>query len=369
MVRVLPWVLVFAWCACPGPVPTPSDGGVDAGAVDDGGTACSPRPTFIEDAGTCVPLADDYLPRQGLSAGDSWPACVSDANGYSPINPSISTVARVAAYEQIAELLWRDGGVPSPQAFVDARVLYAQDQGLDSRVQRREDVHYPAAPMACSTAGIPEQHPDRCVGPAKLLPLLNDAFARGAQGEAPRVHAARIEAALHWFLYVSALSEVMSCTTRAQDCDSCWAYYTGGTPRDAPLGLAKEVAALGPETHQRAYDATLAVRCWRNLDNETGVATDTALRDRAFAQLDRALVRGVALALRQRVTELGCSTGEVLDARWAYVQVLAPLLDRALRERDATRADVLRTELSKATPGEVNAAAVTASLDTAFPCP
>lgn len=367
MVRALFWASVLSLCACPGPFPTTTDGGVDAGTADDGGTAC--RPAFVEDAGACVPLADDYLPRQNMSAGDAWPACVADGNTYSPINPSISTVARVAAYEQIAELLWRDGGVPSPQAFVDARVLYAQDQGLDSRVQRREDVHYPAAPMACSTAGVPELHPDRCVGPAKLLPLLNDAFARGAQGEAPRVHAARIEAALHWFLYVSALSEVMSCTTRAQDCDSCWAYYTGGTPRHAPLGLAKEVAALGPETHQRAYDATLAVRCWRNLDNETGVATDTALRDRALAQLDRALVRGVALLLRQRVTELGCSTGAVLDARWAYAQVLAPFLDRAVRERDVTQADVLRTELAKATPGAVNAAAVAAALDTVFPCP
>ncbi|MEW5740884.1 MAG: hypothetical protein AB1938_18335 [Myxococcota bacterium] len=366
--RHLPAALLLFFCACPGPAPAPTDGGVDGGGSD-GGAACQPRPSFPEDAGACLPLADDYQPRFNGSSGDGWPACVSDSNTYTPINPSISTVARVAAYEGIAELLWRDGGVPSPQAFVDARVLYAQDQGLDSRVQRREDVHYPAAPMPCSTAGIPEQHPERCVGPAKLLPLLNDAFARGAMGEAPRVHAARIEGALHWFLYVSSLSEVMSCTNRAQDCDSCWAYYTGGTPRDSPLGLAREVAALGPEAHQRAYDGTLAVRCWRNLDNETGVAMNTTLRDRAFAQLDRALLRGLALALRQRVTELPCSTGDVLDARWAYVQVLAPLLDRAARERNGPQADVLKAELSKSSPLSVDVGAVTGALDALFPCP
>lgn len=323
----------------------------------------------MENVTSCQPLATDYLPRTSNSSTDTWPACISDTNTFTPIDPNISSIARVTAFENIAGLLWRDGVLPSPQAFIDARVEYALDQGLDSRLQRREDVHYPAAPAPCSTAGIPAQHPDRCAGPATLLPILNDAFAKGAMGETPRIHAARIEAALVWFLYLSSLSEVRSCTTRPQDCDSAWAYYTGGTARDAPLGLAKRVRALGPETHHRAYDATLAVRCWRNLDNETGVATDTARRDLAFSQLDEALLRGLALVLRQQATELSCTTGEVREARFAFVTTLGPFFDRAARARDAGQADVLRREVTRAGPGEVDVAALTGALDALFPCP
>ncbi len=359
-------VAALCLCACPGPGPSPTDGGT--GAADAGGF-CEPPPAYLEDVSACAPAADDYQPRLNGSAGDPWPACISDSNSYTPINPSISSVARVAAFEQIAELLWRGNRVPSAQDFVDARVLYAADQGLDSRVQRREDLHYAAAPAPCATAGVPEQYPDRCVGPAKLLPVLNDAFARGAAGEAPLTHAARIQAALLWFLYASALSEVVSCTTKPQDCDSCWAYYSGGTPRDAPVGLGGQVKALAPETHQRAYDATLAVRCWRNLDNETGTATNTALRDRALAQLDRAMLRGVAVIYRQRVAELGCARAEALQASWASVQVLGPLLDRAARVRDAARADVIKAELAKASPAQVDVGAVTAAIDALFACP
>lgn len=369
MLRSLALALVaVSFCACPAPAPNPTDGGGGGGGGDDGGF-CNPPLTWVEDVSACMPAPDDYRPRVNMSAADTWPACVSDSNAYSPINPSISSVARVAAFEQIADALWRDGGVPSAQAFVDARVIYAQDQGLDSRVQRREDIHYPAAPMACSTAGVPEQYPDRCVGPAKLLPVLNDAFAKGAMGEAPRVQAARIEAALLWFLYVSPLSEATSCATKPQDCDSAWAYATGGAPRDQTLGLSKYAGALGPETQQRIYDGTLAVRCWRNLDNETGTAMDLTMRDRARGQLDRALLRGIAIVLRQRVAELACTTGTVRDARWAFVQVLAPLIDRPARERDATRADALKAELSKAGPGEVDVPAALAALDGLFPCP
>ena len=183
----------LALAACPVPAPTPTDGGVDGGADDAGpsGTFCEPPPAFVENLASCQHFVDDYLPRVSNSSTDTWPACISDSNVFTPINPNISSIARVTAFEDIATLLWRDGVSPSPQAFVDARVAYAIDQGIDSRVQRREDLHYPAAPSACSTAGIPEQYPDRCAGPAKLLPILNDAFAKGAMGEAPRVHAAR----------------------------------------------------------------------------------------------------------------------------------------------------------------------------------
>ena len=274
---LLPLLLV----ACGTPQPK-ADAGTDAGA--DAGptraTDCMPAPMHLEAVAACAPAATDYRPRDG---GDTWPACISDDNVYHPISPNISSIARVSGFEEIAALLWRDAKIPSRQDFIDARVIYAQSEGLDSRVQRREDVHYPA-PAAldggtaakCSDVGVPAQYPDRCVGPAKLLPILNDAFARGAMGEAPRLHAARIEAALLWFLYVSTLSEVMSCGAKPQDCDSCWAYFAGGGPRAAPLGLGKVISSLGPDTYDRGYDATLAVRSCRKLDNYTCAPADAS---------------------------------------------------------------------------------------------
>lgn len=362
-----PLVLIaFALCAC---VKDPSSTGQDGGSGTNAEGFCEPVPSHIDDVSSCQPSADDYQPRVNSSASDTWPACISDDDVYHPIDPNISTVARVAAFEDIAAKLWKDKRRPSAQDFVDARVVYAQDQGLDSRVQRREDIHYPAAPQACSTAGIPEAYPDRCVGPAKLLPTLNDAFAKGAGGEAPLVHAARIEAALLWFFYVSALSEATSCAAKPQDCDSCWAYYSGGGSREAPLGLSRYVRELGVETHERAYDGALAVRCWRNLDNETGTATDLALRDRAREQLDRAMLRGIALVARQRFTELGCSRGEVLEARWAFLQTLVPLLDRAARERSVADADSLEQQVQASGPEAVDADAAIRALDALFPCP
>jgi hypothetical protein len=364
--RPVALLLLSVGCALKDPEPSPKvDGGPGTNALG----FCEPKPSAADVLTGCQAKSDDYRPRDSGSSADSWPACISDDNRYHPINPSITTVSRVAAFDEIAGKLWEGDRVPTAQEFVEARVIYAQDQGLDSRVQRREDVHYPAPPQPCSTAGIPADHPDRCVGPSKLLPVLNDAFAKGSQGEMPLVQAARIEAALLWFLYISALSEVTSCTTRAQDCDSAWAYYSGGTERAAPAGLSRYVKALSEETHQRAYDATLAVRCWRNLDQETGTATDVALRDRARAQLDRATLRGVALIARQRFTELLCSKDEVLAARWAFLQTLVPLLDRAARELDAVEADALKAQISAAGPQLVDVPAALRSLDTLFPCP
>ncbi|MBN1205230.1 MAG: hypothetical protein JXB05_09930 [Myxococcaceae bacterium] len=334
---------------------------------------CSNAPNTPEDLSSCLPAATDYRPREPQvndSTSDAWAACISDDNTYHPIDPNISTVARVAAFEEIDTLLWRNGKVPATNDFVAALDMYTQPEGLASRVQRREDYHYPpAAAGSCRNAGVPETAPDRCVGPARLLPILNDAFTRGGQGEAPRLHAARIEAALLWFLYISAISEVNTCTTTPKDCDSGWAYYSGGTERCAPKGLAAYVQAVGPQTHERAYDATLAVRCWRNLDNEAGAATHTALRDQAIAQLDRATLRGVALILRQRFTQLSQGGDEEKQAHLAFINTLGPFLDREARARNATQADALKAQVSKTSAAEVDVPAATAALDTLFSCP
>ncbi|WP_375770014.1 hypothetical protein NR798_03755 [Archangium gephyra] len=182
------------------------------------------------------------------------------------------------------------------------------------------------------------------------------------------MNAARIEAALLWFLYVSPLSEVTSCTNKDADCDSAWAYYTGGTPRTEPVGLARYVRELAPATHERAYDATLAVRCWRDLDRATP-ANDLELRDRARAQLDHAMQRGMAIIVRQRFQELTCTSGEAKAARWAFLKVLVPLLEREARARNPAEADVLKAQVEKLDPEAVDASAAITALDRLFPCP
>jgi hypothetical protein len=368
-------------CGKPDPVPTSRDGGagdaeraaVDSGTSTDAGADSGncPLAPNVEDVSKCQPAGSDYQPRKNNSAGDGWAPCISDDNTYHRIQQTVSSIARVTAFEDIAAKLWEGGKPPSTQDFLDSRIIYAQDQGLDSRVQRREDVHYaaPSGGKKCSDPGAPDLFPDRCVGPKKLLPILNESFAAGSKGETPRAHAARIEAALLWFLYVSSLSEVESCAAKPADCDSAWAYYTGGTPRESPIALARYVKARGPETHDRAYDGVLAVRCWRNLDNETGTAQNLVQRNQARDQLDRAMLRGVALIVRQRLSDLACASGDVKDARFAFVRTLLPFLDRAARERDATKADVLKAQAQAASPDLVDVGAAITALDGLFPCP
>ncbi|MBI5547690.1 MAG: hypothetical protein HY901_27730 [Deltaproteobacteria bacterium] len=351
-------------CGCPEDNVEPiRDAGTTAA---DAGGDCPTPPVYTEDLAGCAPLATDYQPRVNGSADDAWPACISDDNAYHKVDPSISTIARIEAFDQIADKLWRNGRSPTAQDFIDARVLYVLDQGLDSRVQRREDIHYPAGAAACTDPAVADANPDRCAGPERLLPILNDSFARGAQGEAGKVHAARIEAALLWFLYLSSLSEAESCAKKAQDCDSCWAYYTGGTPRETPAGLARYVKALGPQTHERAYDGTLAVRCWRDLDSATP-ATDAERRTLARNQLDKALLRGMALVVRQRFTELACSDAEGKQARLAFLRALVPLLDREARVRNLTLAAALQAQVAEGV--EPDLAEALGSLDGLFSCP
>jgi hypothetical protein len=110
------------------------------------------------------------------------------------------------------------------------------------------------------------------------------------------------------------------------------------------------------------------VRCWRNLDNETGAAQDLAMRDRAILQLDRALLRGVALLVRQRFEELECAEEDYQAAALEGLRILVPLLDRATRERETAAADLLLAEVQKeASAVDVQSAA--AALDRIYDCP
>lgn len=85
----------------------------------------------------------------------------------------------------------------------------------------------------------------------KIEPMLNDAFAAGAAGKDPVLNAARVEAALLWFLFVSPYKETRTCATAQADCDSGWAYYTGGDD-DRTLegrGFARYVRARSKQAH------------------------------------------------------------------------------------------------------------------------
>ena len=334
------------------------------GGVED---PCDPNAGLTtQDDASCTPAADDYEPRDQASANDSWPACVSDQGTYQPLEASISTIARIGAFEEISTLLAFDGSrVPSAKDFLDARVVYTQAEGLESRVVRREDEHYPAAPSSCRDLSDAEQmqYADRCVGPAKIRPILNDAFQQGSLGGERVRNAARIEAALLWFLYVSVHKEALTCAEVPKDCDSSYAYYTGGESRITPIGMARYVDARSPEAHDRIWDGILAVRCWRDLDNPTGVAEDTAMQTRALHQLDRALLRGVALIVRQRLENLSC------PAAWETVRILGPVLYREAEARNASHAAKLREQFDSAVPEDVDVTAAQQAIDALFPCP
>jgi hypothetical protein len=285
-----------------------------------------------------------------------------------------STSARTLAWDSMAGKLWRNQAVPTMQNFLDARNEYSVAQGIGSRVDRRQDIHYPEIPgapsaLACTVAGNPALYPDRCAGPARLNPIINDAFQKGIAQMEPRVQAARIEAALLWFFYLSTLSEVWTCSfDKKDDCDSALAYYNAFTPRDELHGLASYIQALGPETHQRAFDGFLAERCWRDLDQALP-ATNTALYTRASNQIDRAELRGLALVARQRFGSLPCTTGEDQKAAHEFLKILVGFLDRDARSRNATQADVLETQVEKGDPAAIDVKAATDALDALYPCP
>ena len=358
--------------------------GADAAATDAVVLDAGPDAVMPDANPACVPGPDDYRPEAG-SINDTWPACISDDGEYHPFDVSISTVARVGAYEAIAGLLFT-GVAPAPSAFTDARVQYALDGGLESRVARREDEHYPPAmkaglPVACNTldpmlaedAAILAANRDRCVGPMVLQPLLNQAFATGQIATAaPRVRrlaAAQIEGALLRFLYTSVHKEAITCTSVQRDCDSMYAYYTGGQPRSGGLGLARAVRGLDLEAHDRVWDGILGARCWRDLDNPAGVAMDLALRDRAIGQLDAALLRGVAVLVLDRVGRLATSSGDERAAHWELLRVLGPTLVREAGVRAPDRAAVMNAELGKTDPATVDAESLRAAIAGTFPCP
>lgn len=345
-----------------------ADGGTDsdAGMNPDGGVgpiACAAP----SEPALCEPNPTDYTPGED----DMWPECVSDSGEYTRIQDTISTIARVQGFERIATMLFDPTRDPTADEFLAARMIYQEDEGLDSRVVRRYDPRFSVPEGTdCTQPGVAEMHRDYCVGPGRLQPLILDAFGHALNDDdssAPvRVEAARIEAALLWFLYASTNKEAYSCTTKPKDCDSAYAYYTGGADAREGIGLARYVNQADPAAHSRVWDGIFAVRCWRDLD-QAEPAENLELRDRARAQLDQAVTHGLAAIINSRLDELCAATGAEAAYHWAFIRTLGPALYGTAG--DDAAATVLRTEFAKFDAETVDLEMLRGALDQLYPCP
>ncbi len=348
-----------------------------------GADPCDPAAGTLDES-ACTVLATDYVP----GADDDYAACISDSGTYELVADPPGTIARIDAYEDIAALLWL-AGEPSPDDFIAARVAYEIDEGLASRVDRREDLHYPAIPEAewdpgldpdkqCSNTDLATAYPDRCVGPATMRPLLSQAFIDGIEGTGdPNLHAARIKGTLLWFLYLSIYKEANTCfTVAAKDCDSAWAYYTGGAQAEgAVIGFAKFVAEYSGNTNTRIDDGLLALRCVRDLYPEDMYPLlgdlpqeGQDLFAQAWEQLDEALHRGLAIVVRQHALGQD-SCGDAALANWELVKIVGGALQREAGERDASAASELDGLYALSDPSPDDSARIVELLDQVFPCP
>jgi hypothetical protein len=383
--RITSLILPLALAAC---TPGEDDGTADGETAETGetGDPIAPCEPIVEelDESACTALATDYVP----GAEDDYPACVSDGGTYELVGEPPGSIARIEAYEQIADLLW-NGEEPTSEDFAMARVVFEIDEGLASRVDRREDLHFPEIPMAewdegldpdkqCSNSTLAAAYPERCVGPSTLRPLINQAFIDGIEGNGdPNVHAATIKAALLWFIYISPYKEALTCfSAKGADCDSAWAYYPGGAQLDGDLiGLAGVVEPFSPNANSRVFDGILAVRCVRDLypeeDFPAGMplpAEGQALFDAAWEQLDEASHRAFATVLRQHAAAQD-SCGDAAAANWAFVSVAGRALQREASERDTAASAELDGLYALTEPTPEDAARVVELIDQVFPCP
>ncbi len=375
-------VPLLAGCPEDGPAGGSSVGGDGDGDGDGDGEPCGVAEMVAVDESSCEPLDTDYTP--ATPQADPYPTCISDSGTYELVADPPGALARVMAYEAIAELLW-NGGTPTPEDFIAARTIYEADEGLRSRVDRREDLHYPPIPESewnagldddkqCADPDLVQQYPQRCAGPSRIRLLVNQALIDGIDGVGdPLVNAARVEAGLLWFFYLSIYKEAFTCTAAGNDCDSMWAKYTGGEQVGGGIGFSARVERASPSTHGRIFDAILAVRCWRDLyPDSTGYDTlsgdSKVMFDAVWEQLDQSLHRGLALIVRVELEE-PVSCGPEAAANWVFVQIGLDILDREASERDADLAEQLRTIAAVAEPTPEQRMEAVALLDEVFPCP
>ncbi|MCX7808465.1 MAG: hypothetical protein N2515_07635, partial [Deltaproteobacteria bacterium] len=434
----LPIALMVSACESPPPkesdafTPPRPDAFQEADALREDSAPTSDAPPPLADSGQDGAVTDAHMPRICMPEASDYPgssdyACpsVRTASMWPRIGASIGTIARMEQYEQIAGRLFDPGRDPTPDDFDQARTTYAVSEGLGSRVSRRFDLHYPIPPPPggsvrfCQDESIWRSHPHFCVGPATLNPIILDMFQRGATGdpsESPRAYAARIEAALVWFVYTSVYKEITTCAYlfpgmdgKREDCDSAWAYYTGGRERSAmpseEIAFARVVRSISSLAHERILDGIWAARCWRDMEDrslmEMGrplmplpshtmpeALIHRSLFERARSQTDRALLYALSQILIHRLERLRSTSGAEQSHHLAFLRTLLapipartirvdgtevsyparedPLMDRPIRERNPASADFIRTEIQKA-PEMIDTNGIISRLNEAFP--
>ena len=359
------------------------DGGGDTDGETDGAEGMVYACGELVDEGdlaACSPNANDYQP----GGEDAYDACVTDDGTYTLVDSTPSSIARVEAYEEVLTIL---AGDSSSDGFTAARTKYSEDEGLESRLQRREDLHFPEIPMSdwdpgvdsdkqCTVEANVAAYPERCAGPSSIAPIMNEAFAAGQNGEGDAaVHIARIEAAGLWFMYLSVYKEANTCfTSKAKDCDSAWAYYTGGFDRSGGIGMAADVLAVSEDAHNAIWDGFSAFRCIRDLNpaDESPSIGDLDMDNQALlcgaqSQLTTALDYGLAMVVRARLEAFAQLADAEAEAAWAGLEIIGLVLDRAGNERDATAYASLQSFWAAGQPTDVSDAIAT--LDAVFSCP
>lgn len=369
---------------CPGDDTGAAETGNDSGAdsTTGGGFECTPSDDEVPalDLSACTPDANDYQPTVNDSADDMWPTCANDGGGYTPFEQP-GSAARTEAWEMIRTIF---AAGTTPDDFTEARTQYSLEEGIESRVGRREDVHYPNIdeadqdPMVdfdkqCSIESNVTNYPDRCAGPAKIAPIINEAFVAGQSGQGdPAINAARIDAAIEWFMYLSVLKEAtFSCPPAdyGGDCDAAWGYYNGATNRTNPLGYGGDVLAISPQTNERIFDGLAAMRCWRDAyAPDMDADTTDPLYGSGSAQLDTANNHGAAVVLRDRLSQqLACS--EDAAANWAWIQVFGQAIIKPAQDADTAQAATWEALIANDMPTPEEILAGAAALDALFPCP
>lgn len=372
-------------CACPADDDDGSDTNNDTGSEGDSETGeCEPMTANVPapNEAACGPLASDYTP----GADDDYPACAPDDGEWEVIleNPPGSQ-ARVEAYEMMMTLI-RGDHTPTVEDFVAARMQYSLEEGLESRAVRREDLHYPEIDADDQMTGVDfdkqctieanvMKYPDRCVGPAKIAPIIKDSFDAAMAGDGdPNVHAARIDAAVLWFLWVSTYKESSSCVRLPEDCDAHHGYYDGNNSRGTPKGLGEEINLISPVAHGAVFDAMLGIDCWRDLDRTSILWEDYSAESQqqflnAHEQLDNALFYAWARLVRDRLEKHPMMCGSEADASWAFIQVAGPVLDTEAGIRDGATAGTLTALWENTAPTVADIEGGIAAIDAIFPCP
>lgn len=329
---------------------------------------------------------------------------VPNANSWAHFGASRSAANRVTGLDvlDVPGALFDPTRDPAAMEFTAADMIF-QSNGVAVRFQRRADEHYmPAMALPlnatyqdyCSNVMNHATNQDYCAGPVSLNPVYVAGITGGMSGMGgpSRVHAARVQAAYYWWLYISVYKETLTCAPVLSDCDSAFGYWNGAADRTAmqQYGLAKALLLLGDPgraAFDRIWDAMLAVRCWRDQDGGAAVpaveATNAMLREQARDQLERALTRGMALIIGARLRTFASTDGVAARAserlaHAAWLGVIGPLLARSIEtwvpvrypmSQAAVRMRAMTALRTGAMITTADAARTAADLEAIFPCP